>query len=88
VDEETQDDIDWVCMPEDYYYDYGAVFRSNCGDTGNDCPSGMTCLEDVDYPGDYYCADECDYDDDCLTGCCADSTDGYAYCAPFYPFCG
>ena len=89
VDEEYLDEIVWVCMPDEYYTDDGLVYRSDCGEyDGEDCPTGMTCLEDtVDY-GDYYCADECYHHSDCLTDCCVPSTDGYDYCAPFYPFCG
>jgi hypothetical protein len=87
VDEETQDRTRWVCMPEAFYYDYGSVYRSDCGDGGEVCPGQMTCLEDSDAAGVYFCADTCTYDDDCLTGCCADAIGGDAFCAPYYPYC-
>ena len=82
--------VRWVCMPEEYYEGKLEVWRSeyDCSPgLGDECPGDMTCLiDDTYYDEEYFCADECDYDDECLTDCCYDTGDG-AYCAPYYPYC-
>ncbi len=88
IDEETQVDMRWVCMPEGFYTGEGLVIRSDCGDEGGqDCPDGLTCFNYSADPGTSYCAAECNYGSECLTDCCVISPDATYYCAPTLPFC-
>ena len=81
--------IRWVCMDDHNYTGMGSVWRTedDCG-TGmpDECPPAMQCLYDDYNPSNvvYFCSDPCDYDSDCMTGCCELSS---GYCAPYDPYC-
>jgi len=58
--------------------------NDNCTEVGNECPSGMECVVDeTQNPYIYYCSEACVSGDECVTGCCPQST----YCAPEHGFC-
>jgi hypothetical protein len=80
-------DLRWVCMPSEYYFtDSGRVWRT-ASDCENSCPGEMTCIVDNSGVDDiFFCSDECLVDSDCLSDCCATSTEG-DFCAPYYPYC-
>jgi len=75
----------WVCMPERFYKDDGkAIWVDDCAKCSD--YSGTTCLEDTGDASVKYCSDSCTTDSDCLTGCCAETTSGNKFCAP-YGYC-
>ncbi|RME30522.1 MAG: hypothetical protein D6806_00120 [Deltaproteobacteria bacterium] len=91
-DEVNPGNVEWVCMPEEYYTGRGRVWNwgsSNCVEGGSDpCPTGMTCLvDDSANPDIYFCADSCSTDAECLSGCCYMWAYPQGYCAPYYPYC-